>query len=627
MEIRTETLAHVRIPPEALWPLIADTERLNRALGLLPVRYRSAASAEQPALEGEFRWHGLSLARWTEYPFDWEAPYRYAVRRTYHSGPFRALQFSVVLLPADGGSTVQVALAIAPRHAMGALLARALAPRMARRIARQASVFEQYYRGEQATPFPQLVPGAVDTRRLDALAEALVRAGRDPALVDRLRRHLREAPDVDVRGMRPFELADRWGSDRRAVLGLCLHATQLGLLELSWTVLCPNCRVAQARYLTLRALEGQAHCEVCQIRYDVDFDRLVEVRFDPAPGVRAVANEVFCIGGPLNTPHVLAQATVPPQAQRTLRLRVASAPLRLRVLQGPEATLQVEDGAPAQALLVLTDEGLVPAQGAIGPGEVAIAFRNARQMPTVVRLERAAWSEAAATGALVSTLPEFRSVFSAEVLAPGLQVRIQRLAFLFTDLVGSTALYERLGEAAAFRLVQEHFGILYEAIAAHRGAVVKTIGDAVMGVFPTALDALEAGIAIQHAICALDEREAVDPTRLVRVGVHAGPCVAVTLNGRLDYFGTTVNLAARIEHESRGGEIVASAAVYHDREVAERRLPLPVRVEPFVARLQGITAPVQLYRLIPCRDRAAQPQEGAASPFPDGGPDAAPAAS
>ena len=294
-----------------------------------------------------------------------------------------------------------------------------------------------------------------------------------------------------------------------------------------------------------------------------------------------------------------------PQAQRALSLRVAPAPLRLRVLQGPEATLQVEDGAPARALLVLTDEGLVPVQGAIGPGEVAIELRNARRTPAVVRLERAAWSETAATGALVGTLPEFRSLFSAEVLAPGLQVRIQRLAFLFTDLVGSTALYERLGEAAAFRLVQEHFGILDDAIAAHRGAVVKTIGDAVMGVFPTALDALEAGVAIQRAICALDGRGVVDPARLVRVGVHAGPCVAVTLNGRLDYFGTTVNLAARIEHESRGGEIVTSAAVYHDREVAERRAALPVRGEPFVARLRGVVTPVQLYRLIPCRDHAA----------------------
>ena len=119
-------------------------------------------------------------------------------------------------------------------------------------------------------------------------------------------------------------------------------------------------------------------------------------------------------------------------------------------------------------------------------------------------LEDGAWLDTVATGAIVGTMPEFRTLFSADVLAPGSGVRTKRLAFLFTDLAGSTAMYERIGEARAFRLVQEHFQILTEAVSAHNGAVVKTIGDAVMAVFPTGADALAAAVAIQRDIRALE---------------------------------------------------------------------------------------------------------------------------
>jgi class 3 adenylate cyclase len=214
-------------------------------------------------------------------------------------------------------------------------------------------------------------------------------------------------------------------------------------------------------------------------------------------------------------------------------------------------------------------------------------------------LERAEWLDTVATGAVVGTMPEFRHLFSAEVLAPGLEVRVQRLAFLFTDVAGSTAMYERVGDARAFRLVQEHFQILADAVAAHRGALVKTIGDAVMAVFPTGADAVEAAVTIQRDIRRLDCQGVADPAQLVRVGVHEGPCVAVNLNDRLDYFGTTLNMAARIEHESHGGEVVASAAVVEDSEAMDRLRALPVEVEPFEAQLRGISECVRLYRIRP----------------------------
>jgi class 3 adenylate cyclase len=217
--------------------------------------------------------------------------------------------------------------------------------------------------------------------------------------------------------------------------------------------------------------------------------------------------------------------------------------------------------------------------------------------PAALILEEGRWPDTIATAAMVSTLPEFRDLFSSEVLAPGLQLGVSRLCFLFTDLTGSTALYQRVGQARAFRIVQDQFTILAEVVSEHRGAIVKTIGDAIMATFSDPADALAAGLAMQREIHRLDLRGEADPANLVRVGIHHGPCVAVTLNDRLDYFGTTVNIASRVEHEARGGQVTATADVCDSAEVQALLAREKVGVETAMVHLRGIDDPVRIYRL------------------------------
>jgi class 3 adenylate cyclase len=168
---------------------------------------------------------------------------------------------------------------------------------------------------------------------------------------------------------------------------------------------------------------------------------------------------------------------------------------------------------------------------------------------------------------------------------------------MFTDLTGSTAMYQAVGQARAFRLVQDHFRILGEAIGANRGALVKTIGDAVMGTFPSGTDALAAALQIQRDIRGLDLPDEIDPRRFLKVGLHLGPCLAVTLNDRLDYFGSTVNTAARIEHECRGGQIVASLAVCQAEQARRLLEESGAQLEAEVVQLRGVAEPVPVYRI------------------------------
>jgi class 3 adenylate cyclase len=192
-------------------------------------------------------------------------------------------------------------------------------------------------------------------------------------------------------------------------------------------------------------------------------------------------------------------------------------------------------------------------------------------------------------------LPAFRTLLSDEALAPGFELAVGRVGLVFSDLAGSTSLYERTGDARAFRLVGEHFVMLQAAIEAAGGVVVKTIGDAVMAAFPDGRAALQGALNMQYAIRKLDTAGLADPARLLKVGVHVGTCYAVTLNDRLDYFGAAVNLAARAQHEAQGGEIVATVAAYGEGRVA--LAGAPITVERFEVRLRGFSEPTELIRL------------------------------
>jgi adenylate cyclase len=211
-------------------------------------------------------------------------------------------------------------------------------------------------------------------------------------------------------------------------------------------------------------------------------------------------------------------------------------------------------------------------------------------------LEQSAWSAQAASAALVTALAEFRQLFSSEVLAPGLGVSIRNLTFLFSDLKDSTAIYDTIGDSPAYARVRDHFDVMNRIIANWRGALVKTIGDAVMAVFPSVEDAIEASLEIQREFTA-GEIALGNPALKVKLGLHRGPCIAVNANDLLDYFGSTVNIAARVQAASVGGDIVVTHEVLSDpgvQRVIEREAPA---IESFERELKGFTQAFTLYRL------------------------------
>jgi class 3 adenylate cyclase len=385
-------------------------------------------------------------------------------------------------------------------------------------------------------------------------------------------------------------LAAAWQVGEREAVELCLEAVKAGLLGMEWNILCPRCRGAKTTATTLEALPEAGHCDSCDVAYGRDFSRNVELTFHPAPAIRPVAGGEFCLFGPMSVPHVKLQQTLKPGETRHVAIALPPGDYRLRPLnsEGGTDVSWAGGGFPT----VIAGEGAVEAGAAAEPGAVVLVNRGSHARTVVV--EDLHWQRDALTAHRVTSMQTFRDLFEAEVLRPGDEVAIERVALMFTDLRGSTALYTRIGDARAYQLVRQHFAYLAQKVRLHNGAIVKTIGDAVMAAFADPGDAMRAALDVQRSVAAFNAEQRHGDI-VIKLGLHEGPSIAVTLNGRLDYFGTTVNMAARLQAQSEGGDIVLSRDIAADPAVAPLLAGVAAREQ--IASLKGFDAPVPFLRI------------------------------
>ncbi|MEN3326724.1 MAG: hypothetical protein V7638_1531 [Acidobacteriota bacterium] len=562
--------------PERLWPFIADTNRFNRDTGVPEVE----VDAAQKQLRNARRKLRLSIyglpVEWEEQPFEWVKPARFGIERVYSKGPMARLRVLAELTPNAGGTHLIYQVWSTPRNLPGAFaIALQLSLIVARRFREailkyDADAFEGASRkASEPDTSRSLFNRARLTSLRDKLLADLEEADLPPekrAIGERLADFLEHADDLAARRIRPYKLADDWNEPRRDVLEICLRATRVGLLDFQWDLLCPLCRGPQESNQSLRDIHTDVHCDGCKIDFRVNFDRYVELTFRPNPAVRRVDIKSFCVGSPELTPHVVAQQLIPAGEQRVMDLPLEPGSYRMRALELPGAQdLVVSADGAASAQVTVSNDGWTNEMLRVSE-RFSLDLRNETGAEHLLILERMAWNDQATTAAEVTALQMFRDLFAAEALRPGEQISVGTLTVLFTDLRDSTKLYREIGDATAFGRVMSHFDVLKKSIADHDGAIVKTIGDAVMAVFRSAADGLAAMLEAQRLLA--QPADGSIPLQL-KAGLHTGPCIAVTLNDRLDYFGSTVNLAARLEGLSCGSDVIISRSVFEDGQVRE----------------------------------------------------------
>lgn len=606
----------LKASPENLWPFVSDTNRFNRdtkvpALEVQPGKHRLRNARRRAQLS----LFGMPV-QWEEQPFEWVRPTRFGVTRSYSKGPIAEVKALAVLSPkSDGGTRFTYEVWARPKSLLGFVAIPLQIGFAASRKFRNAfRNYDELAGGEIAGAAdalfaqPQsLLPDAMATR-LAAATARLKADGADRGVVDRLTEFVRQADDFAIARIKPYQLADDWGQSRRSVLEVCLRATRVGLLDLQWELLCPLCRGPQGGGGSLADLDSKAHCDTCRIDFTVNFERFVELTFRPNDSIRRLDVKDYCIGSPQRTPHVVAQQLLPARAHRLLDLPLEVGNYRLRALElGGELPVKVANEGLSAAVVEVSERGWPEAELVISP-RTSLELKNSTDAEQLFILERLAWSDQAATAAEVTALQIFRDLFSTEALRRGEQFSVGTLTVLFTDLKSSTQLYREIGDATAFGRVMNHFDVVKKLIADEDGALVKTIGDAVMAVFRRPASALKAMLSAQEMLAS--PPEGVAPLTL-KAGIHSGPCIAVTLNDRLDYFGSTVNMAARLESLSTGSDVIISRALYDDPEVSELLNSQGFEAVPFQHELKGFAGEqFELWRVAPTAKRAATDSPG-----------------
>jgi class 3 adenylate cyclase len=591
-------------PPEAIWPALADTARFNDAAGLPKHQIKEH---QQP--DGTVHYTGAAKVgpfalAWREVPVEWVTNQRFRHARLFSSGPLKTMTASLVLTPDGAGSRADYTLEAEPANLAGrALLAFGFFRSAGQTLERIVGQVKEFAAGQRDEPFEYKTVSLDDEAkaRLDAGMARIETEGAAPALVQRLRGFILGGSEIDLFQIRPLRLARQWRVAERDVIELCLLAVKAGVLSMHWALLCPNCRGPKVTVASLDRLPQGAHCPTCNIDYGRDFARNVELTFRPVPAIRKVEDGQFCLFGPMTTPHVVLQQTLAPKETREVPAALVHGAYRLRGLHpGGEAPVDwTTGGFPA---LVIEDDG-VKAGEASAPGTVRLVNRTGRELTVVV--ESREWVKEALTAHRVTAMQAFRDLFATEALRPGDEVGVGHVTLMFTDLRGSTALYSRIGDGRAYQLVREHFSYMAEAVRAHDGGIVKTIGDAVMAAFSNPADAMRAALAVQRNVAQFNRAQqlAAEDGVVIKLGLHGGPCIVVTLNDRLDYFGSTANLAARLQGESKGGDIVVSQALAADPAVAPLLRGVASAAE--TATVKGFATPVAFLRLIPAQSAEA----------------------
>jgi class 3 adenylate cyclase len=458
----------------------------------------------------------------------------------------------------------------------------------------------------------------------------LLRQTAGPAVVEALKTSVEKDPDRALNRINPLAYARVHGLDEEQTIGGFVHAARLGLFDMSWNMLCPGCGGVLETGAALKTLKHtHYYCSLCASNYEPTLDQLVEVTFTVNPRIRRIGahdpdslpfaeymRQIFwssSTDAPEDVESAIQKVTLDMMELGAAEKAAMSLslPKGFAIVFDPvtHSSLFLEvDGEETRERrnlsLVFADAHAHSGTLKLQPGPARISFENKtarRTMPGI-------WLHSDDLDKLTSrrrpfltatrllSNQAFRDLYRSGTFDPEQRFKITSLTILFTDLRGSTALYDRIGDLAAFDLVRSHFGALLEAISAEGGAVVKTIGDAVMATFPTPDRALRAAMRMREAMREINRTRGSDDLAL-NIGLHSGPCLAVMLDDRQDYFGQTVNIASRVNELADPAAILATKPIIESSEVAQVLSESSYRTTPRSSQLRGLSDEFEIFEV------------------------------
>ncbi|TGK29513.1 adenylate/guanylate cyclase domain-containing protein [Leptospira gomenensis] len=453
--------------------------------------------------------------------------------------------------------------------------------------------------------------------------------------ISRFIQSLQKQTEWELHRMNPLRFAKKNGITTDETLDLFLHSGKIGLLDFSYNMICPACGGIAASHTSLDQIEEKSfHCSICNLDVPTTLDDQVEVSFSVHPSLKKSdlqpladvptylnyhishnfhkSKELleFIFG---NTKGLIV---LEPGSTQTIRLDARNVPAyQLSSVENNSAVhLRFDAEVPTSDRIIdlsLLPSGFTPTELHLSPGEYELKVSNrtiAKSgfllfVPNIERIleiikEHPTVVEPFLTAKMLLNNQTFRELFRVQQLSNRLNLNVKSLTILFTDLRGSTEMYDKAGDMLAYRLVQEHFRLLAETVKKFSGAIVKTMGDAIMATFSSPSDGMMAALEMMTRIDQMNEEFKEHGHEIgLKVGLNEGPALAVINDERLDYFGQSVNIAARVQALASAGEIWVTEPILSSPGILDQLSQRGYGSEKHEASLKGVGRTATVHKL------------------------------
>lgn len=562
-----------KLPIERLWTIMSDTSRMNKAMGLPPW--------QEAELNGSrvVRTQVLGQQQeWVESPWTWIVHQEIHQERIYKKG-FMQKQTGVFRInsekTSEGFYQVEVSFSWygGPllKFVIGPLSAQFLKKAMTEYVHKQEEIYLANSRAKLALVSPLRQLNLQDNDFVSTIL--LETQSQKTEALKTILNYLVASDSLDIHKINPKKLAQDLVIDLNEVIEQLCILTQFGYLALTWDVICPHCRGPQLEATKLRWVSENAICQTCDLEFSTETGPPIQVSFKPQSKFRKIESITYCAAEPAKKVHILMNWPTNDLIAKRATLRPGL--YRARTLHGKkECQIKIEDRqAISQKIILDFKQPLIT----LAAGEIEISYDGSEEDFFV--LESLAWiEEKFLIGEALSNV-HIRYIVHDDLLQSGVKLDIGEQIIFFTDIVGSTPMYKRLGDGKAFIAVQSHYLEIEKIIEAHRGVVVKFIGDAVMAAFTDASQALRANQEIHSAF--KDHKHSL----VLRTSFHIGQVLCVNLNVGLDYFGQTVNTAAKLQGWAEGFETAVSEQTLKRVPEAQRSM-LSIKRSGYDEKLQ-----------------------------------------
>lgn len=574
MVYQNKFIITTKLPIDRLWAVISDTSRMNKAMGL--------PAWEEAELNGSRVVRTKVLGQqqeWVEAPWTWIIHQEIRQERTYKKGLMHSQTGTFRILSektSDGAHQVEISFNwygnIFLKFILGPLSAQFLQKQMTAYVHKQEKI---YFANAQAkntllTPLRPLNP--VDEQLISRI---FYETKSDSQNLKTIVKTLVASDSLDIHKINPKKLSTQTGLGLNSAIEQLTTLTQHGYLALTWDVVCPHCRGPQQEVAKLQLVNETSRCQTCELEFSAQSERAVEVSFKPQSKFREIGSMVFCAAEPAKKTHILMNWAVEKNKKFKFNMDLKEGFYRIRTLQGKkECEVQVSGGGSPQQKV---DIDLSHPQIKIASGDCEFTFTG--DANDFLVFESLAWTEEKYLAGEALSNSHIRTLLNDDLLKSGVKLDIGEQIILFTDIVGSTPMYRKLGDSKAFVAIQDHYLTIEKIIQINQGIVVKFIGDAVMAAFTDAALAYKANNEIHAAF--KNNKDLL----VLRTSFHIGQVLCVNMNVGLDYFGQTVNTAAKLQGWADGFETAVSEQTL-SRVPEDQRSQLSIKRTGFDEKLQ-----------------------------------------